>query len=52
MPDEEGDDLWVDPTQGLAPNATCPISGKDLLSLNDPVKCVACRLPNNKSTVR
>jgi hypothetical protein len=41
MPDEQDEELWVDPTQqSLAPNTTCPVSGKDLLSLKDPVKCV------------
>ena len=40
MPDEEDEELWVDPTQqSLAPNEKCPLTMKALLSIIDPVKC-------------
>ena len=40
MPDEENEDLWVDPTQqSLAPNDKCPLTMKELLNIKDPVKC-------------
>jgi hypothetical protein len=43
MPDEEDQELWVDPTQqSLAPNDKCPLTLKELLSIAEPVKCAPC----------
>ena len=43
MPGEEQDDeiRQVGGSQQLAPNAKCPISGIQLMSLKEPVQCVA-----------
>ena len=38
MEGEGDDELWVDSTQQTAPNAKCPISGRALLDLVEPVK--------------
>ncbi len=43
MPGEEDADIQIGGTQdALAPNARCPLSGKALLDLAEPVKCVRC----------
>ena len=42
MPGEEDDGMWVEGTQDdLPPNVKCPLSGKALLDLKEPVRCVA-----------
>ncbi len=53
MPDEEGDDLWVDSTQQeLAPNTRCPLSFRALLELKEPVKCAAQRSSKKRRRAR
>ena len=45
MPGEDDDDLWVDSTQDDAPpNVKCPLTGKGVLELEEPVRCVLCEL--------
>ena len=41
MPGEDEDDLWVDSTQDDAPpNVKCPLTGKAVLELEEPLRCV------------
>ena len=43
MPGEDEEDLWVDSTQDDAPpNTKCPLTGKGVLELEEPVRCVLC----------
>jgi hypothetical protein len=40
MPGEDDDGMWVEGTQDdLPPNVKCPLTGKALLDLQEPVRC-------------
>ena len=50
MPGEDEDDLWVESTQDDAPpNVKCPLTGKGVLELEEPVRCVLCK-PQRRRT--
>ena len=39
MPGESDDGLWVDTQDAVATNTRCPLTGKSVLELTEPVKC-------------
>ncbi|XP_004961221.1 E3 SUMO-protein ligase MMS21 isoform X2 [Setaria italica] len=43
MPGEEQEDIVMTSTQMSILNVTCPLTGKPVIELADPVRCVDCR---------
>lgn len=39
MPGDDEDDLIDGSSDQLAPNSKCPLTGQDLLGIENPVKC-------------
>lgn len=43
MPGEEEEDIIMTTTQNFLLNITCPITGKPIIELEDPVRCMDCK---------
>lgn len=43
MPGEEEDEIFMSSTQMAILNVTCPLTGKPVIELENPVRCVDCR---------